>query len=131
MKHGTNIEKLLEIKGWTQNDLSNRTNLTPAAISQIINGQRDPSLSSIIKLAYALEVKIDDLINSDFKKLREFTFEAYLGEEGVEPRRNALSQILNTSASQFWPDKNILENNLYNKISKWLINIKELELPHG
>lgn len=44
-------------------ELSKKTELTQAAISQIENGKREPSLKSIIKLIAALGVKFERLVS--------------------------------------------------------------------
>ncbi len=132
MKYRANIKKLLDIKGWTQSELSNRTCLTPAAISQIINGQREPSLSSLIKLSYALEVTIGDLINGEFKQAREFTFEAYLSEIPSSPPNQylAVEKAIGHYCMHLLSDYPETPSTDKRTNSKWLINMKELELPN-
>jgi transcriptional regulator with XRE-family HTH domain len=127
MKLLTNIEKLLSLKGWSQADLAKITGLTPAAISQFLSGERDPSLSSLIKLAQAFQVKIDDLINTDLIKLREFKFVGYLSElENNDPgRRYAIDVSLNKSCSTFYTKKEFA-GTCFEKISKWEVVMKEL-----
>jgi transcriptional regulator with XRE-family HTH domain len=59
---GSNIKKELERKDWTQLDLANLAGLTPAGISQIVNGQRTPNLITACKIAEALSVSLDELL---------------------------------------------------------------------
>lgn len=51
--------------GLSQADLARRSGLTPAAISQLENGQREPAFSTLIRLAHALETSPNDLIGAE------------------------------------------------------------------
>lgn len=46
----------------SQTELADRAGLTRAAVSQIINGSRDPSLSTVIKILKVIPVKFEVLI---------------------------------------------------------------------
>lgn len=46
-----------------QKDLAEKTGLTPETISRIKNGQQEPRLSTVGKIAKALEVNVEDLID--------------------------------------------------------------------
>lgn len=59
---GKNIEIILNTLDMSQADLAWKTDLTPAAISQIISGKRDPSLSTVIKILNVLPVKFERLV---------------------------------------------------------------------
>ena len=59
MKNLTKIRKAL---GMTQAELSKRSGLTPAAISQIEKGQREPSLKSILAIMKVLPVSFERLV---------------------------------------------------------------------
>ena len=52
---------ILEVKGNTQYWLSRKTGLTATAISLIINGKREPKISTAQKIADALKVPIDSI----------------------------------------------------------------------
>jgi transcriptional regulator with XRE-family HTH domain len=49
-------------QGLTQADLAGASGLTAAAISQIENGEREPSFSTIVRLASALGTTPNDLM---------------------------------------------------------------------
>ena len=59
---GVRLKKTIKGLGLTQIELSQKTGLTPAAISQILIGKRDPSLSSIVAILEAVPVKFEILI---------------------------------------------------------------------
>ena len=58
---GARLSALLRGRGMTQKELAEATNLTPAAISRYINGERVPRAITIAALAKALEVKPADI----------------------------------------------------------------------
>ncbi len=51
-----------ERRGLTQVALGQRAGMAPASISHFETGQRVPSLDSLVKLADALEVSVDELL---------------------------------------------------------------------
>ena len=52
---------ILEMKGFTQYWLSRKTGLTATAISLIVNGKREPKISTAQKIADALKVPINTI----------------------------------------------------------------------
>ena len=62
MNFGKNLKEVLRVLDMSQLELATRTGLTPAAVSQICNGQREPSLSSIVAILKAVPVKFERLI---------------------------------------------------------------------
>jgi len=58
------LPKILKALGMSQNELAKRSGLTPAAISQIVNGERDPALSSIVAILNVLPVTFERLIGT-------------------------------------------------------------------
>jgi transcriptional regulator with XRE-family HTH domain len=55
------IRRLRKSRGWNQTELAFYASLAPSVISQVENGKRDPSASTLRKLAKALEVEVGDL----------------------------------------------------------------------
>lgn len=53
--------------GLSQAELASRSGLTPAAISQLENGQREPSFSTLVRLSEALETSPNDLMGAEEK----------------------------------------------------------------
>ena len=63
-----NIKKLREKKGWTQQDLAYHTKLSYNTISKIEQGaSQKPIMQTLIKLADALNVSLDDLVGRKTK----------------------------------------------------------------
>ncbi len=61
---GENLRKLRYSKGFTQADVSERADgLSQSAITQIETGSKEPTLSTILKLATALEVAPSALVD--------------------------------------------------------------------
>lgn len=59
---GVNLKTILEWLGISQAKLSWHTGLTPAAISQIVNGKREPNLSTIIAILEVIPVSFEKLV---------------------------------------------------------------------
>jgi transcriptional regulator with XRE-family HTH domain len=70
------IKYFRERRGLTQASLAKLTGLTQSTIAQIEKGSRDPSISTVKKLAQALDVHVavlfaaDDVFVFDMKRLR-------------------------------------------------------------
>ena len=56
------LRTIRERRGLTQLALGQRAGMAPASISHFETGQRVPSLESLVKLADALEVSVDELL---------------------------------------------------------------------
>ncbi|MHA6278611.1 serine hydrolase [Salinimicrobium sp. CAU 1759] len=61
-KLAENLVYQRKLKGLTQKDLSDRTNVTVRTIQRIEKGETDPHLQTIKLIAAALEVEVDELI---------------------------------------------------------------------
>lgn len=61
MSFGQTIRKRREGLDWTLEDLAERADLSPNYIGTIENGRRDPSVSTLLKLAKAFRVAPGDL----------------------------------------------------------------------
>ncbi len=59
------VRRLRQERSWTQNQLAFHAGLAPSVISQIENGKRNPSASTLRKLANALGVEVADLFPKD------------------------------------------------------------------
>jgi transcriptional regulator with XRE-family HTH domain len=58
---GHNIRRLREQKGWNQTELGFHADASPSIISLIENGKRNPSTTTLAKIAGALGVEVVDL----------------------------------------------------------------------
>lgn len=61
-KFGERLSEVLTALEMTQTELAENSGLTQAAISQIIAGKREPSLSSICAILGAVPVKFERLV---------------------------------------------------------------------
>lgn len=59
---GKNLRRLREAAGLTQMELANRADMDMAEISRLELGKRDPRLSTIVRLAVALELPLEALV---------------------------------------------------------------------
>ena len=60
---GTNLELAIQTAGITQGELAALARITPAGISMLIAGQREPVLSTILKICTALHTTPNDLLD--------------------------------------------------------------------
>lgn len=63
-----NLRYIREREGLTQAELSEKTGISQAALSNYENGKDRPSVDSCAKLAKALGVSIDDLVHGEKKR---------------------------------------------------------------
>lgn len=59
---GKNIKDILNFLEMTQGELAKKAGLTPAAISQFVSGEREPSLGTVIKILKVLPVNFERLV---------------------------------------------------------------------
>lgn len=62
---GRNLKDLLDEYQMSQNELAEATEMSKAAISCYVNGERMPSLKALVNIAYVLECDIEELVNCD------------------------------------------------------------------
>ena len=58
------IKEVLEKKNISQQWLANKAEITYASINMYVNGKREPSLETLVKIAEALGVNPKELINT-------------------------------------------------------------------
>lgn len=68
MDIGQEIKRLREEKDWTQTQLAYHAETAPSSISLIENGQREPNLGTLRRLAQALDVELVDLLGEPTRK---------------------------------------------------------------
>lgn len=61
-RFGKNLREILTYLEISQSELANKTGLTQAAISQIIQGDREPSLNTICKILSVLPTNFERLM---------------------------------------------------------------------
>lgn len=62
MVNGKKIQTLMEQKGISGNALAVKVGVTPAMISYMINGFKEPSVAVLARIAKELGCTVDDLI---------------------------------------------------------------------
>jgi transcriptional regulator with XRE-family HTH domain len=60
---GSNLRAARKRRGWTQEELSERSGVQAGEISRMEAGKRDPQVSTVEKLAEALEVRPGQLLD--------------------------------------------------------------------
>lgn len=65
---GINIRRVREEKGWSQDRLSDESNLHRTYISGIERGVRNPTVIIVQQLALALSVHVSDLFKDQVKE---------------------------------------------------------------
>lgn len=66
---GERIRRLRERRGWSREALAYHSGRSWAAIEQIETGRRrDPRISTLMALAGALDVKVEDLLPRNYKR---------------------------------------------------------------
>ena len=61
-KLGENIRRIRLEKDMTQGDFCRKLGVDPAYMSNIESGNKNPTLSTITKIAVALDVSVDELM---------------------------------------------------------------------
>lgn len=61
-KLGQNLKRIREEKGMTQGDICRATGFDRGYISRVENGEKNPTLLNLEKIAKALGVKLEELI---------------------------------------------------------------------
>lgn len=56
------LEYCLKQRGMTQRELADKIGITEASMSRYANGNRIPKITTIVNMAYALGVSIEELI---------------------------------------------------------------------
>ncbi|WP_345712444.1 helix-turn-helix domain-containing protein [Kineococcus glutinatus] len=61
---GRRVRQLRKARGWTLQDLADRVERAPSALSMLENGRREPKLSLLHALAAAFDVPVGDLLGT-------------------------------------------------------------------
>lgn len=63
-----NVIWILKARGWRQKDLAERAKMSNSFVSDIVNGNANPSLRVMESIAKALEVPLTDLLNPNLDR---------------------------------------------------------------
>lgn len=64
MTVGELVKQALKKRGLSQSELSERSNVSPAQISRIVNDERGASLETLLSIADALGIRRDDMLRA-------------------------------------------------------------------
>ena len=68
---GTNVQRVRIARGLTQLELANRIGRWHTLVGQIEAGKRQPSLETLMNLATALDVSVEELLRPDAVEIVE------------------------------------------------------------
>jgi transcriptional regulator with XRE-family HTH domain len=60
---GSNVRRLREAKGWSQEDYADRAGIHRTYVSDIERGRRNPTITVVEKLAGPFGIAVGDLLN--------------------------------------------------------------------
>lgn len=89
MSFEKNLESLRKQKGWSQDDLADRLNLTRQAVSKWETGSSKPDIDNVKNISQLFSVKIDDLLNNEVVEDKAVS----LNFEKKEKRENIIKTI--------------------------------------
>lgn len=65
---GLKLKQFRQEKGWSLQELSDRSDISPSYLNEIEKGKKYPKTDKIFELSRALGVEYDELVSSDLKK---------------------------------------------------------------
>jgi transcriptional regulator with XRE-family HTH domain len=77
---GRRIRAIRKAKGWTQEQLGSRADITYKFIGEIELGKQNPSFETLVKIADALEIELSDLFRLEQGIINRKDIEAKLGK---------------------------------------------------
>ena len=72
MELNESIKMIMVEKGLGQKELSKKANITEAAMSKYLSGDRTPRIDVIVNIANALEVSVDNLLDGQETSINSF-----------------------------------------------------------
>ena len=138
MTFGENLRRLRHDKGWTQDQLAQRTGLRGGHIYKMEKDRSDPKLSTINKLMNALECSAETLISDPSKmgldNLLRITLEKT--KNLPEPAKRAIIDVVDHYCMAYGlkeafedENKNLINARLYTSAPSNVLESREEELP--
>lgn len=91
---GANLKRILKEKGYTQKDAASLLNYSPASLSNIVNGQQEPTFEKIFEIADTLQISVLDLLgNNGYAPTEKFIID----RDFFEYRYNRALELLNAA----------------------------------
>lgn len=75
---GSNIRKLRHAHGWSQAELAEKVGVSAAYIGMLERSEKEPKLSTLVRIANRLETGIDNLLAEKLTSERLFIASDYL-----------------------------------------------------
>jgi predicted transcriptional regulator len=75
-----NLKHIMKTIGITQSELAKLAGITNSCLCQVMNGDRDPRLSTIIKIMKVIPVKFDVLVRGNINEI-EVNYESGEGDK--------------------------------------------------
>ncbi|MCD5968780.1 helix-turn-helix transcriptional regulator [Riemerella anatipestifer] len=104
---GTNIKKIRQIKGLSQQAFADMLNLTRGIISSYEDGRAEPKVETLLRIAQFLDMKADDLISKPLTVNQLANFEEV--EDLIYKKEN-----ITESKKEFYPVK--VEQSLFTNV---------------
>lgn len=121
MDLGTYIKKAREAKGMSQKEVSTESGLDNGNYSRIENGKTDPSFSTVVKIAQALQIDLHDLF-----KLGNINTDVNSFDKSVIEKINLIEQLDKKEKTAFYAvlDAFIGKRKLKDALSNVLTEVK-------
>jgi transcriptional regulator with XRE-family HTH domain len=100
MKIGENIKKMRELKGYTQEEMASKLNISQNGYSKIEREETDVQFSRLVQISQALEIDLLDLIAFDGQRLL-FNVSNTNNHTGFAYLNNDLPTILKEVGKQY------------------------------
>jgi transcriptional regulator with XRE-family HTH domain len=101
---GSNIQRVLKVKGMSQQDLADKLGVSKQVMSKIISGAKAINVSEISRIATILAITVDELLHSTGKAEGVEAF-SFMGEIHSEYTRKKVSYIQNVSNELIFLDE--------------------------
>lgn len=103
MSIGKSIKKALAERHMTQGELAQKINLTESCISRYVNDQRTPKADTLARVADALNVTTDSLL--EHKDTAAYDIEALLADPTAHMSYTQIKRLVRTLSSSSNPDQ--------------------------
>lgn len=116
-----NIRSMRLLKGWSQETMAEKLDLSPNSYANIERGETDVQLSRLEQIAQVLEIEVSDLFDFD----RRVFFKFSIHNSPHATNHNNCRQLVNSSLTTATSD---LEDEL--EKSHWMIEQKDKEIAY-
>jgi predicted phage transcriptional regulator len=125
MNIGENIKTIRTSKGLTQRDLATKLNITQQSIAQYENGKRIPKLSTVRKIANALNVSLNEIITDNWNA---FTTNE-ISKDFAQPSHKDITNAIKSAFKQVEKNSPVLLNG--QELSETSIELIRIAIKHA